>query len=87
MPIHSTESVPGVVFGCSSDARARGPGGIWYMWKPESPRQFPEDVASVFIVMPVKWGDPEIDEHNHGIVCEWTVDRVNQCGARWTVVG
>ena len=81
----STESVDAVVFGCSGDARQHGKGGIWYSWKPDTQHQFPEDVASVFIVMPVNWGDTDLPQK--GIVCEWTVDRRNQCGAKWTLSG
>jgi len=81
----SLESVAGVVFECSSDARAYGKGGIWYTWKPDSARRFPEDVASVFIVMPVNWNESDVLQS--GIVCEWTVDCLNQCGARWILSG
>lgn len=81
----STESIQGVVFGCSGDARQHGKGGIWYSWIVGSARLFPADVKSVFIVMPVNWGDPEIP--NKGIVCEWTVSEKNQCGAQWTLSG
>lgn len=84
--VPSTESVAGKVFGCSGDARAHGKGGIWYTWRKDSKRSFPEDVASVFIVMPVNWGETP-DKQQRGIVCEWTVDRVNQCGARWSLSG
>lgn len=81
----STQSVQGVVFGCSGDARTHGKGGIWYTWVPGSPRNFPADVASVFIVMPVDWGDTDLNQQ--GIVVEWTVDRKNPCGAQWTLSG
>ena len=85
---HSTESVSGLVCACSGDAREHGKGGIWYTWKPDTPRNFPDDVASVFIVMPVDWGDPSIPANKQrGIVVEWTVDRENQCGAQWTLSG
>lgn len=77
----SKESVQGVVFGSSGDAREHGKGAIWYSWKDETSRQFPQDVASVFIVMPVNgYGDK-------GVICEWTVDRKNPCGAQWTLSG
>ena len=81
----STESIQGKVFENSSDARKHGKGGIWYIWKPETNRQFPQDVSSVMIVMPVNWGEPEIIEK--GIICKWTVDHKNQCGAQWTLNG
>lgn len=81
----SQESIQGVVFEYSSDARKHGKGGIWYTWKPDSPRNFPEDVASVLIVMPVNWGDPQLDQL--GIVCEWTVDTKNQNNAQWILSG
>jgi len=55
------------------------------VWKSETARQFPQDVASVFIVMPVNWGDETVQQR--GIVCEWTVDRRNQCGAQWVLSG
>lgn len=79
--MNSTESIQGVVFGCSGDAREHGKGGIWYTWKHESLRRFPEDVASVFIVMPVNGYGVK------GVVCEWTVDRKNQCEAQWSLSG
>lgn len=81
----SKESIQGVVFGCSGDAREHGKGGIWYSWKKDTVRNFPEDVSSVFIVMPVNWGDPDIEQK--GIVCEWTVDKKNSCNAQWTLTG
>ncbi len=81
----STESVQGIVFGSSSDARQHGKGGIWYTWKPETQRQFPSDVASVFIVMPVNWDEPDVEQR--GITCEFTVDRKNQCDAQWSLSG
>ena len=75
-------SIQGVVFDRSADARAHGKGGIWYTWKVDSRKQFPEDVSSVFIVMPVNWGGCE-----RGIVAEWTIDRKNQCNAQWSLSG
>jgi len=81
----STESIQGKVFENSSDAREHGKGGIWYTWKPETNRQFPQDVSSVMIVMPVNWGEPDVIQK--GIICEWTVDHKNQCGAQWTLSG
>lgn len=74
-------SVQGKVFGCSGDARAHGPGGIWYTWVKGSQRNFPQDVESVFIVMPVRW------ETMDGIVCEWTVSKKNQNDAQWRLSG
>ena len=81
----STESVQGVVFSNSVDARAHGPGGIWYTWKEETGRQFPADIKSLMIVMPVDWGGPS--QKGKGVICEWTVSEENQCGARWTLSG
>jgi hypothetical protein len=81
----STESVQGVVFNYSGDARDHGPGGIWYTWKRNSQKEFPQDVSSVFIIMPVKWKDPEL--HSSGVAAEWTVDRQNHRGARWALTG
>lgn len=81
----SKESIQGVVFESGITARRHGKGGIWYQWKPGKSRQFPQDVASVMIVMPVNWGEPDVEER--GISCEWTVDRPNHCGARWTLSG
>lgn len=64
----------------SSEAREHGKFGLWYSYNNDR-RQFPDDVASVFIVMPVEgWG-------GNGIVCEWTVDRKNQCNAQWKLSG
>jgi len=81
----STESIQGVVFGCSGDAREHGKGGIWYTWIEGSPRNFPEDVESLMIVMPVNWGEPDVIQK--GIICEWTVSKKNQCGAQWSLSG
>ena len=86
MPIESRQSIQGVVFGCGSDARAHGKGGIWYTWISGTAREFPRDVASIFIVMPVDWEEIP-PEQQKGIVCEWTVNRVNGCGARWSLSG
>lgn len=80
--MYSKQSIQGVVFGSSSEARHHGKGGIWYLWKPDSSHNFPDDVASVFIVMPVSWGDD-----GHGVVCEWTVGYKNHCGAQWSLSG
>lgn len=81
----SKESIQGVVFRCSGDARQHGKGGIWYTWINGSTKQFPQDVESVFIVMPVGWDDPEIIDR--GIVCEWTVNKKNVCNAQWVLSG
>ena len=82
----SKESIQGVVFGCSGDAREHGKGGIWYTWKKDTVRNFPEDVSSVFfVIMPFCSisGSPQLT----GIICEWTVDKKNSCNAQWTLSG
>lgn len=86
MPVESRQSIQVVVFEYGSDARTHGKGGIWYSWILETDKRFPDDVASVFIVMPVDWEDVP-PEQQKGIVCEWTVSRVNRCGARWALSG
>ena len=77
-------SIQGVVFSNSSDAREYGKGGIWYSWINER-RQFPEDVKSVFIVMPIDWEEPDIKQN--GIVAEWTISEKNINGAQWKLFG
>lgn len=71
------------VFDASREARAHGPGGIFYHWRGDG-RQFPEDVASVFIVMPVNISDSDRACYP---VLEWTVDRPNPNGAQWSLSG
>lgn len=82
----STESIQGVVYSSPTDARAHGKGGIWYIWKIGSARKFPDDVASVFIVMPVNWG-ADLDVKQMGVACEWTINRPNPNGAQWSLSG
>lgn len=77
-------SIQGAVFDNSTEARAHGKGGIWYTLINER-RQFPEDVKSVFIVMPVDWGDPDVIQN--GIVAEWTISEKNINGAQWKLSG
>lgn len=82
---HSFESIQGKVFPTGSEARTHGKGGIWYHWKNGTPGQFPEDVKSVMIVMPVNWGEDGILET--GIPAEWTVSAPNANGAQWSLSG
>lgn len=82
----SKQSIQGVVFATSSEARAHGKGGIWYHWIDGGERRFPQDVKSVFIVMPVDWEDPEIADQR-GIPAEWTVSHKNQGGHQWSLSG
>lgn len=81
----SKESVQGVVFNTSAEARAHGKGGIWYHWIEGSNRVFPRDVASVMIVMPVNWGEEGVKER--GVCAEWAVSHQNSCGAQWSLSG
>lgn len=74
----STESCPAVVFDSKEAALAHGRGGVWYQWKEGPGRQFPEDVASVWICMPTT---------GNFFSCEWTVDRKNHCNAQWQLSG
>jgi hypothetical protein len=82
----SKQSIQGVVFGWSGDARQHGKGGIWYRWKAGTARRFPEDVSSVMIVMPVDHDGIQA-EMQKGVPCEWTVGHKNQCGAQWSLSG
>jgi hypothetical protein len=81
----SKESVQGVVFKDSHDARNHGKGGIWYRYKENSLRRFPEDVNAVLINMPCDWPDGE--KAIKGIPAEWSVDHKNKCGAQWSLTG
>jgi len=81
----SKESVQCVVFETSKEAREHGKGGIWYVWKEDSQRRFPRDVVSVYIVMPIDWDEPDVEQK--GLSCEWTVDRKNYYGAAWSLSG
>lgn len=89
----STKSVQGVVFPAIADAVAHGHGGIAYEWKEGDGRQFPQDVKSVLIVMPVDWGDvndPGEDaeyRRGEGVLIGWSVDHKNHCGAQWQLSG
>lgn len=46
----SRESVQGVVFDNSHDARHHGKGGIWYKYKENSDRKFPEIINYSMII-------------------------------------
>lgn len=85
MMTESKESIQCVVFNNSHDARQHGKGGIWYTYKENQKRRFPEDVYSVMIVMPVNWGEPGIKEQ--GICAEWNVYENNINGAKWNLTG
>lgn len=88
MADYSTESIQGVVFGTEAEARAHGKGGIWYAWKDGPERRFPEDVRSVWIVMPVNWGESDDPDRAHkGIAMEWSIDHKNHCNAQWSLSG
>ncbi len=82
---HSTESVDCVVFNTGAEARKYGKGGIWYNWLHDTEKHFPTNVKSVFIVMPVNWGEPGVIEN--GISAEWTVSQKNVNGAQWKLSG
>lgn len=69
------------VFDHLSEARKYGPGGIVLKYIPGSLRRFPEDVQSLVINMPVKWGE------SIGLFAEWTVSHKNVCGAQWVLSG
>lgn len=81
----STESIQCRVFPSGSEAREFGKGGLWYRWITGSRGEFPQDVKSVMIVMPVNRIDEDVTER--GIVAEWMVSEKNPCGAQWRLSG
>lgn len=81
----STESIQGTVFNTREEACKHGKGGIWYEYEDVPNPSFPENVTSVWINMPVCAGP------GYSIItwlsCEWTVNRRNFCGAKWSLSG
>lgn len=80
----STESIPAQVFLDKEAALKHGPGAIWYKYKDVPNPRFPEDIASVWIVMPVIVDE---DCSNSHICCEWTINHRNHCNAQWSLSG
>ena len=83
MPL-SAASCDGKVFSNEAAARAHGRGGIWYTWVGEG-RNFPEDVESVWVCIPVNWGGD--DNGKNYLIAEWTVSAKNDNDAQWSLSG
>ena len=75
------ESYECTVFESGGEARAHGVGGIWFDWIGDG-RNFPADVAAVWIMMPVNAGDDR-----EVVPARWTVAMKNPCGAQWQLSG
>lgn len=74
----NTESLQGQVFTTKDQALKHGKGAIWYEYEDVPNPQFPQNVASVWIIMPVS---------GRGIAIEWTVNHRNHCNAQWNLSG
>lgn len=60
-----------------------GAGGIHYTWINDR-KQWPEDVKSLIINMPVFFGD---EKTRHSVMAEWSVSHKNKCDAQWQLSG
>jgi len=74
----STRSADCKVFDNWDDAEAYGAGGIFYSWLNDQKR-FPEDVQSVFIVMPSHHPD---DKDENPVMVSWNVSRWKLTGTQ-----